>query len=190
MGAVLMSVTFPIREAVKDLLIAGLVGTALPSQPAGTLTVYNSPDDDNPAGAGPIVLVDFPTIVVQKGLYGETDPWRRVTQAHVNYIWWLEIIVYLAEEKLPSWQAQKLVEDWQTAVADIILAQPTLNGTVENIIQTDGGDFMFSRDGYFDWYTQSTRNPDSYWGIGFRFQVVQEYPFVETVGIAPIEDDD
>jgi hypothetical protein len=98
---------------------------------------------------------------VQKGLYAETDTWRRYTQAEVYYQWWVEIIVYLAEEKLPSWEAQKLVEDWQTAVADVILAQPTLNGTVEHIIQGEGGQFMFSRDGFYDWYTQSTRNPDS-----------------------------
>lgn len=69
------------------------------------------------------------------------------------------------------------------AVADIILAQPTLNGTVEHIIQGEGGQFMFSRDGFYDWYTQSTRNPDSYWGIGFRFQVEQAYSFAETVGV-------
>jgi hypothetical protein len=178
-----MSVTFPVREAVKDLLAAGLVGANLPSQPAGTLTIYNSPEDDDPTGIGPITLASFPTIIVQKGLYAETDTWRRYTQAEVYYQWWVEIIVYLAEEKLPSWEAQKLVEDWQTAVADVILAQPTLNGTVEHIIQGEGGQFMFSRDGFYDWYTQSTRNPDSYWGIGFRFQVEQAYSFAETVGV-------
>jgi hypothetical protein len=178
-----MSVTFPVREAVKDLLAAGLVGANLPSQPAGTLTIYNSPEDDDPAGIGPIVLTEFPTIIVQKGLYAETDTWRRHTQAETMYQWWLEIIVYLAEEKLPSWEAQKLVEDWQTAVANVILAQPTLNGTIEHIIQGEGGQFMFSRDGFFDWYTQSTRNPDSYWGIGFRMQVEMTYDFAEIVGV-------
>jgi len=176
-----MAVTFTVREAVKDLLEANLVK---PSQPSGTLTVYNSPDDDNPAGAGPITLTEFPAIIVQKGLYGETDTWRRYTQAEVFYQWWVEIIVYLAKEKLPAWEAQKLVEDWQTAVADVILAEPTLNGTVEHIIQGENGQFMFSRDGFYDWYTQSTRNPDSYWGIGFRFQVEQAYSFAETVGVS------
>ena len=176
-----MAVTFTVREAVKDLLEANLVK---PSQPSGTLTVYNSPDDDNPAGAGPITLTEFPTIIVQKGLYGETDSWRRHTQVEVMYQWWVEIIVYLAKEKLPAWEAQKLVEDWQTAVADVILAEPTLNGTVEHIIQGENGQFMFSRDGFYDWYTQTTRNPDSYWGIGFRFQVEQAYSFAETVGVS------
>lgn len=179
-----MSVTFPVREAMKDLLIAGLVGAALPSLPSGTLVVYNSPDDDNPAGEGPITLDTFPTIIVQKGLYAEVDTWRRVTQSEVLYQWWLEIIVFLAEEKLPDWQAQKLVEDWQTAVANIILSQPTLNGTVEHIIQGDGGQFLYSRDGYYDWYTQDTANATSYWGIGFRMQVEQSYSFVETVGVS------
>ena len=117
-----MSVTFPVREAMKDLLLANLV---VPSEPDGDLTVYNSPDDDDPT-LGPITLNSFPTIIVQKGLYAEVDTWRRHTQAEVMYQWWLEIIVFLAEEKLPDWKAQKLVEDWQTAVANVILAQPTL----------------------------------------------------------------
>jgi hypothetical protein len=92
-----MAVTFTVREAVKDLLIAGLVGAALPDEPDGTLKVYNSPDDDDPDGIGPIVLTSFPTIIVQKGLYAETDTWRRYTQSDVMYQWWVEIIVYLAE---------------------------------------------------------------------------------------------
>jgi hypothetical protein len=54
-----MSVTFPVREAVKDLLAAGLVGANLPSQPAGTLTIYNSPEDDDPTGIGPITASQF-----------------------------------------------------------------------------------------------------------------------------------
>lgn len=174
--------TFAVREAVKDLLVGNIVQ---PTEPVGTLTVYNSPDDDDPAGAGPITLETFPTIVVQKGLYADTDPWHRRTQAEVSYVWWLEIACYLAVEELPSWQSQKLVEDWQTAVADVILAQPTLNGTVEHIVQGDNGEFMFSRDGYFDWYRQDGGTPDSYWGIGFRMQVSQEYPFAETVGVSP-----
>ncbi len=176
-----MSVTFPVREAMKDLLLANLV---VPSEPDGDLTVYNSPDDDDPT-LGPITLNSFPTIIVQKGLYAEVDTWRRHTQAEVMYQWWLEIIVFLAEEKLPDWQAQKLVEDWQTAVANVILAQPTLNGTIEHIIQGDGGQFLYSRDGYYDWYTQDTANATSYWGIGFRMQVEMDYSFVETVGVQP-----
>ena len=134
-----MSVTFPVREAMKDLLLANLV---VPSEPDGDLTVYNSPDDDDPT-LGPITL-----------------------------------------NKLPDWKAQKLVEDWQTAVANVILAQPTLNGTVEHIIQGDGGQFLYSRDGYYDWYTQDTSNATSYWGIGFRMQVEMDYSFAEIVGVS------
>lgn len=177
-----MSVTFPVREAAKDLIVANIVQPALP---AGTLRVFNSPDDENPAGAGPINHDSFPTIVVQKGLYAEVDTWRRHTQTESLYIWWLEIIVFLAKEYLPDWQSQKLVEDWQTAIANVILPQPTLNGTIEEIQTSDNGEFMFSRDGYYDWYTQDTRNPDSYWGIGFRMQVVQPYPYAEIVGVEP-----
>ena len=125
-----MSVTYPVRNAVKSLLLANLVQ---PSEPDGDLAIFNSPEDDNP-DLGPIRLESFPTIIVQKGLYGETDTWQRVTQIEDRYQWWLEIIVYLAEEKLPSWQAQKLVEDWQTAEANVLLAEPTLNGTIKHII--------------------------------------------------------
>lgn len=176
-----MAVTFTVREAAKDLIVANLVKPTLPS---GDLLVYNAPDDLDPSGEGPVTLETFPTVIVQKGLYGEVDNWQRVTQAEVRYLWWLEIIVYLAEEKLPSWEAQKLVEDWQTAVADVILAQPTLNGTVEEIVTEDNGNFMYTRDGFYDWYRQDTATPDSYWGIGFRMQVAQEYPFAETVGVS------
>ena len=177
-----MSVTFPVREAMKELLLTELVQ---PAEPVGTLIVYNSPDDDDPDGAGPITLETFPTIVVQKGLYADVNPWRRKTQSWVHYVWWLEIIAYLQQEMWPDWQAQKLVEDWQTAIADVILANPTLKGTVEEIETADNGDFLFSRDGYFDWYRQDINTPDSYWGIGFRMQVVQEYPFAENLGVAP-----
>jgi hypothetical protein len=176
-----MTVTFTVREAAKDLIVANIVK---PSLPAGSLTVYNSPEDDDPAGAGPIVLTAFPTIIVQKGLYGDTDSWRRKTQVTTEYIWWLEIIAYLAEEKLPSWQAQKLAEDWQNALANVFLAQPTISGTVDHIVQADGGEFMYTRDGYYDWYTQSTQNPTSYWGVGLRMQVAQDYSFAEVVGVA------
>ena len=175
-----MSVTYPVRNAVKSLLLANLVQ---PSEPDGDLAIFNSPEDDNP-DLGPIRLESFPTIIVQKGLYGETDTWQRVTQIEDRYQWWLEIIVYLAEEKLPSWQAQKLVEDWQTAVANVLLAEPTLNGTIEHIIQGDNREFMYSRDGFFDWFTQDSRNPDSYWGIGFRMQVAQAYSYAENVGVS------
>lgn len=176
-----MSVTFTVREAVKDLIVANLVK---PSLPSGDLLVYNAPDDLDPAGEGPVTLETFPTVVVQKGLYAEVDNWKRLTQAEVQYVWWLEIIVYLAQEELPSWEAQKLVEDWQTAMANVILAQPTLNGTVEEILTADNGDFMYSRDGFYDWFRQDTATPDSYWGIGFRMQVAQNYPFAENVGVS------
>ena len=176
-----MAVTFTVREAVKDLIVANIVQ---PGEPSGTLLVYNAPDDLNPLGEGPVTLETFPTIVVQKALYAEVDNWKRFTQVDVRYIWTLEITAYLTQEKLPNWEAQKLLEDWQTAIANVILAQPTLNGTVEEIITEDNGDFMFSRDGYYDWYRQDANTPDSYWGISFWMQVAQNYPYAETVGVS------
>jgi hypothetical protein len=171
-----MSTTSPVRTAVKTMLENDLVQPVLP---AGTLTVYAYPED----GSDEIKITTFPTIVVKKGVYDESDSWRRVTQSILHFPWWLEIIVFLSKSKLPDWQAQQLSEDWEHALATLLIQQPTLNGTIAHIIQGEGGEFLYFREGFWDWYTEDTRNPDSYWGVGVRMQVVQSYDYAETVGV-------
>ena len=100
-----MSVTFDVRDMMKSIIESDLIP---PDSPAGALTVYVSPEDDE---AG-IAVTAFPTIIIQKGLYSTVDSWKKKTQVDSEYTWWLEIICYLAEAVYPDWQAQKLVEDW------------------------------------------------------------------------------
>lgn len=171
-----MSVTFAVRDAARDLLEDGLVPPALP---ADTPVFYVYPEDDE---AG-IELVTFPTIIVQKGLYGDGDTWSRVTQSDLEYVWWLEFVVFLGKADLPDWEKTRMAEDWQNAMTAVILENPTLNETIDRILSSDNGQTIFSRDGFFDWYTQPTRNPDSYWGVGMRMQVVQSVTYAETVGV-------
>lgn len=178
-----MSVTFTVRDTARDLLQANLV---VPSLPGGTPAYYVYPEDDNPAGAvGGIELLDFPTIIVQKGLYGDGDTWSRVTQADLEYTYWLEFVAFLGKADLPDWDKTRMAEDWQNALTAVILKYPTLNGTIDRILSNDNGQTIFSRDGFYDWYTQPTRNPDSYWGVGMRMQVVQVVSYAETVGVDP-----
>ena len=176
-----MSVTFDVRTATKDLIVANLIQ---PVNPVGILTVFVSPEDDKDSGVG-IELDTFPTIIIQKGLYNRTDSWKKVSQSLTEYTFWNEVIVYLAEEKYPDGDAQSLMEDWQTAIVAVLAPEPTLNGSCIRIETSDSGEFLFSRDGYFDWYTQDNRNKTSYWGVSFTMRVTIEVDYLENVGVSP-----
>ena len=175
-----MTVTFTVRGAARGLLEANLVPPALPS---GTPVYYVYPEDDDPDGAGPVELATFPTILIQKGLYSISDPWRAVTQVDMEYTWWLEIIAFLGQKDLPDWEAVKMAEDWAIALINVFAPQPTINGTVERIDASDSGEKFYTRDGHYDWYTQDSHAPNSYFGVGLRMRVVQSVAYAETVGV-------
>lgn len=169
------TVTFPVRETVKTIFQDELVQ---PFAPEGDLDIWILPEDEQ-AEENNEIPDSYPAILIQKAVYEVEDSWRRITQVDLDYVWTLEIVVLLAQSRLPDSDAQKLVEEWQTAVMNVIASNPTMRNAIEQIVQEDDGTFVRSRDGYYDKYVQQTTNPDSHWGIGFRMRVVQRYEYAE-----------
>lgn len=171
-----MSVTFTVRDAARDLLVADLDAPDLPTDDP---VFYVYPEDDETG----ITIETFPTIIIQKGLYGDSDTWSRVTQVDLEYTYWLEFMAFLGKADLPDWDKTRMAEDWQNALTAVILENPTLNGTIDRIVSSENGQTIFTRDGFLDWYTQPTREPNSYWGVSMRMQVVQTVTYAETLGV-------
>lgn len=164
-------------SAIKTLLESDL---SEPSQPGGTLTIYVYPTDD-------VSFDDLadgnPYIILMPDMFASTIQEKRITQVDWERDWGIDILVILDQEVMPTADHRDMAADWIKAIQIVLVANPTLNGTVDHIIQFDNNVFSESFNGRVDWYTEGNTQPASYGGATMTLRVAEWFSFAETVGV-------
>ena len=135
--------------------------------------VYVYPPAD--FGAQPVIITDFPTIIVSKNILGATEEWRLKAQGLGLHKWTADVQIFLAEKTTPDYRVEQLTRGWAKAIADVLVANRALSGAAYYMGDSATNDtgFLTIRNGYLPWYDQNSQNPTTYWGILASVAVTQ-----------------
>ena len=126
-------------------------------------------------GATPVVIAEYPTVIVSHAILGVEDTWRIKAQGIGLHKWTAQVQVFVAHKTTPEFQVEQLVRGWYRAMADVLLANRSLSDAVYYLgdASTNDTGLMTMTTGYLSWYNQHSQTPEPYWGIMFTIPVTQ-----------------
>lgn len=151
--------------AIEDALNAAKTVITNEIQGVSPAAVYVQPAD-----SASISLNSLPIVVLMQNIFVEYN-WQGSGNGNGRHNWEIMAQVYLEKRdginpfSPDAATALALHDDWIKAMADVLRANMTLNGTVLHI--GDGQTIFRYLVGNFQW------NATNYWGIAFRIPVSQ-----------------